>query len=108
MREEGVFLLNAVPSLFSNNIRVVPYFFRRVSEVCVCGNQLLASVVFPVPGLTHNQNIISAPEGISVESNWLEDNFTLASHCVVGTTTIVVPLRKISNRIDLAVKHSCL
>ena len=101
-------MLNAVPGLFSDNLRVVPDFFRRVSEVCVCGNQLLASVVFPVPGLAHNQDIISTPEGVSVESNWLKDNFTLASHCLVGTTAIVVPLRKISNRIDLAVKHSSL
>lgn len=38
LREEGVFLLNAVPGSFSNNLRVVPDFFRRVSEVCVCGN----------------------------------------------------------------------
>ncbi len=100
-------MLDTIPGFFSNDLRSIPDFFCSVSKVCVCGNQLLAGVVFPVPGFAHNQDIVSAPERVSVKSNWLEDYFTLTRHRLVGTTAIVVPLRKISYRVYFAVKHAC-
>jgi hypothetical protein len=42
-----------------------------MSEIGVGWNELLAGVILPVPSITHNQNVISSSEGISVIGNWL-------------------------------------
>ena len=49
LADESVFLFNSIPSFFFCNFRVVPNFLGKVSEVCVSWDELLASVVLPVP-----------------------------------------------------------
>lgn len=100
MGNEGVLLFNAVPGLLGNNIGVVPDLRGKVSEVSVCWNKFLASVVLPVPGFAHDQDVISSSEGVSVESNWFENDFTLVSDSLVGAAAIIVPLGEIGEAVD--------
>ena len=101
-------MLNAVPCLFSDNFRRVPYFLCEVSEVGVCWNEFLAGVILPVPCLTHDQDVVSTSEGVSVVSDWLKNDLTLISDSLVGAASVIVPLWDISNRVDLAVECSGL
>ncbi len=106
--DKSVLLLDTVPGLLSDDVGVAPDLLGKVSEVGVRGDELLASVVLPVPGLAHNQNVVSASEGVSVVCNWLEDNFTLVSDSLVSAATVVVPFWKISDRGDFVFESSCL
>jgi len=101
-------LLNTVPGLFSDDVGVTPDLLGKVSEVGVCGDKLLTSVVLPVPGLAHDQNVVSTSEGVSVVGNWLENNFTLVSDGLVGAAAVVVPFWEVSERVHFVIKSSCL
>jgi len=95
LSEKSILLLNAVPNFFLLYSRVLPNFISIVSEVSVCGNELLASVVLPVPGLAHNKNVITTSEGVSVVSNWLQNNFGLVSDSLISAGAVIIPFRKI-------------
>lgn len=62
-------MLEAIPSFFSNNFGSVPDFLGEVSEVGVSWDELLAGAVLPVPGLCHDEDVVSASERVSVVSN---------------------------------------
>jgi hypothetical protein len=82
--KKSILLLNTVPNFFLLYNRVVPDFIGIVSEVSVSGNELLASVVLPVPGLAHNKNVITTSEGVSVISNWLQNYLGLVSDSLIS------------------------
>jgi hypothetical protein len=96
LRDKSVLLLHTVPDLLSDDIGVAPDLLGKVSEVSVGWDQFLASVVLPVPGLAHDQDVVATSEGVSVVCNWFEDNFALISHGLIGAATVVVPFREIS------------
>ena len=89
-------MLNAVPNFFLLYCGIIPDFIGVVSEVSVSGNELLASVVFPVPGLAHNNDVVTASEGVSVVRNWIQNNLRLVSDSLISAGAIIVPLWKIS------------
>ena len=93
--KQRVLLLEAVPNIFSCNFGSVPDFLGEVSKVGVSRNELLAGAVLPVPGLCHDKDVVSASERVSVVSDRLKDYFALLSDSLVGTTAIVVPIRKV-------------
>jgi len=82
--KKSILLLNTVPNFFLLYNRVVPDFIGIVSEVSVSGNELLASVVLPVPGLAHNKNVITTSERVSVISNWLQNYLGLVSDSLIS------------------------
>ena len=85
-------MFDTIPGFFSDNFGSVPNFLGEVSEVSVCGNEFLASVVFPVPGLTHDHDVVASSEGVSVVRDWLQNNFTLVGDSLVGAAAVIVPL----------------
>ena len=89
--DQSVLLLNAVPSLLSLNLFVLPDLVGEVSEVGVGGDELLEGLVLPLPGLAKNEDVVAEPEGITEVSYGLNDNLGLLSDGLVGRRAIVVP-----------------
>ena len=63
-----------------------------MSEVSVCGNEFLTSVVFPVPGLAHDNDVVASSEGVSVERDWLQNNCTVVGDSLVYAGAVIVKL----------------
>ena len=101
-------MLNTVPGLFFSNFWVVPDLLGEVSKVCVGWDELLASVVLPVPCFTHNEDVVAASEWIFVESDRFKDDLTLICDSLVGATAVIIPFWKVSEGLDWGVKCSCL
>ena len=87
---------------------MVPNFLGEVSEVCVGWDKFLASVVLPVPGLAHNQDVVAASEWVSVVRNWFKNDLTLVSDSLVSAAAVIVPLWDVSKGLDWTIKSSCL
>ena len=94
--KQSILLLKTIPNFLLLYCGIIPDFIGVVSEVSVSGNELLASVVFPVPGLAHNNDVVTASEGVSVVRNWLQNNLRLVSDSLISAGAIIVPLWKIS------------
>lgn len=106
--QEGVLLLDTIPGLFGGNFGVVPNLVGVVSEVGIGRNELLQSVVLPVPGLAHNNYVVAASEGISEVGNGSQGDLGLLSDGLVGGGSVVVPLGDIGNFLNLLGKGTCL
>ena len=87
---------------------MVPDLLGEVSEVCVGWDELLASVVLPVPCFAHNQDVVAASEWISVESDRLKDDLTLICDGLVGAAAVIVPFWNVSKGLNWGVECSCL
>jgi hypothetical protein len=93
LADKSVLLFHTIPGFFSDNFGRVPNFLGEVSKVSVRGNEFLARIVFPVPGLAHDHDVVASSEGVSVERDWLQNNFTLVCYGLVGAAAVKVPLR---------------
>lgn len=70
--QESVFLLDTIPwDFFWTGVEDN---FRLVSEVSFGWDQLLVSSVFPNESFGHDNDVVTASEGIWEESDWLHDN----------------------------------
>ena len=99
VREEGVLLLNTVPSFFTFNFGVFPDLICVVSEVSIGGNELFELLVLPVERLTQDDYVITAAEGVTEHRDWLMDDFGHVSDGLVGRAAIIVPFRAFSNTV---------
>jgi hypothetical protein len=106
--KESVLLFNTVPGLLLLDGGLVPDLASEVSEVGVGWDELLASIVLPVPCFAHNQNVVAASEWIFVESDRLKDDLTLICDGLVGAAAVIVPFWNLSKGLDWGVKCSCL
>ena len=79
-----------------------------MSEICVRGHELFASIISPVEGLTDNKDIITLSEWITIISSRLKDNLRLVSDSLISTASIVVPLWDVSKTSYLVIKGSAL
>lgn len=95
--EEGVLLLNTVPSFFTLNFSVFPDLVSVVSEVSIGGHELFEGLVLPVERLTQDNNVIAAAEGVTEHRDWLQDDFGHVGDGLVGRAAIIVPFRAFSN-----------
>ena len=84
MREEGVLLLNTVPSLFTLNFRIFPDLIGEVSEVSVCRHEFFEGLIRPVECLAHDNDVITTAEGVTEHSDRLENNFRIFGDSLVG------------------------
>ena len=84
MREEGVLLLNTVPSLFTFNFRIFPDLISEVSEVSVCRHEFFEGLIIPAEGLAHDNDIITTADGVTEHSDRFEYNFRIVGDSLVG------------------------
>ncbi len=71
---QGVLLLDTVPSLLRLNFFVLPYLIGCVSEISVGWDELFEGLVLPLPGLAKNENVVTEAEGVTEVSYRLNDN----------------------------------
>jgi len=103
--EQSVFLLNSKPWL--EIFCLIHYLIRKVSEVSVCrGDGVFKSI--NSEGLAHYKYIVALSERIGVISNWLKNNFRVASDSLPCWRSIIVPFGKISEGLDFIGKSSLL
>jgi len=69
-----VLLLNSVPSFFTFDLLIIPNHLSEVSEVGVGGDEFLELSVFPLPCLTHDDDVVLAAEGVPEEGTRLQDD----------------------------------
>ena len=97
--EEGVLLLNSIPSFFTLNFFVFPDLISVVSEVSIGGYELFEGLVLPVERLAQDNNVIAAAEGVTEHRDGLENDFGHVGNGLVGRAAIVVPFRAFSNTV---------
>jgi len=105
---KSVFLLDTVPSLLLGDFLMVPNLFGVVSEVGVCGDEFLASLVLPVEALTDDKNVVLSSEGISVDPDGLQNDLRLLSGGLVAGRSIVVPFGQFRDVLNRAIESASL
>ena len=99
--DKGVLLLNAIPGLFL--WALVEDALHMVAEVGVGRHELLTIAVLPSPSLGHHELVVALAEGIPVHCHGLHDDLGVVSGGLVAGGSVVVPLGKVSDRVDLVI-----
>ena len=87
---------------------MVPDLLGEMPEICVSRDELGTLVVFPSPHFTHDDDVVTASEGVSEHSDRLQDHLRLLSDGLVARGTIVVPVGEVLNLLDLIVEGASL
>ena len=101
-------MFDSEPGFFSGSELVFKDRLGEVAEVGVGGDELLAGGVLPLEGLGHDEDVVSSTEGIGEVGDWLHRDLGLLGGGLVAGRSVVVPLWKISEGLNLLGESSAL